>query len=160
MKKHSKKSRRSVGPVELENCKKLILSSDTTGNAIIVHTEQKANRPPKKLNRKSFCIASLRRSSYRWPPREASRKAAKVGRNQYRCAHCPTNRLFGRKDTQIDHIEPVVKLTGWESLDSFAERLLCEINGYQLLCKAHHEIKTKKEKEIRKQYRKILKDKL
>ncbi len=105
----------------------------------------------KQLDVKTFSIASLRRSSYRWPNREAARRLAKVGRNQYVCATC--KKIFTRKETKIDHIIPVVPLEGWLSLDSFAHRLFCEIENFQVLCVEHHKIKTKEEGIIRKKHR-------
>lgn len=115
---------------------------------------------PKKLNRKTFCIATLRRASYRWPPRNEARNKAKVGRNQYICAECGPNIKYGKKDTQLDHINPIIPVeTGWQGLDMFAERLLCEAEGFQLLCRMHHDLKTSHEKELRKYYRKLNKEK-
>lgn len=159
LKKPQKSLKKYVGLVGLENSKKLICLEDTTDNATLAPIEQKPSLPRKSLNRKSFCIASLRRSSYRWPPRNEIRNLAKIGRNQYLCAHCPKTKIYGRKDTQVDHISPVVPVeSGWISLDSFAERLLCEVSGFQILCKQHHTIKTQQEKELRKYYRKVNKE--
>lgn len=104
-------------------------------------------------DKKSFTIASLRRASYRWPPREAARRLAKVGRNQYTCVKCKG--VFPRKGTKIDHIEPVVcPIKGWQGFDSFSERLLCNIDGFQVLCNEDHKVKTKAENELRRQHKK------
>lgn len=107
----------------------------------------------KLFNIKAFVISSLRRASYRYPPREEARRAVKVDRNQYRCEMC--GGVFKRKDTKIDHKIPVVPLSGWVSFDSFIERLFCEVSGFQVLCKADHDKKTKEENAIRKSYRKV-----
>jgi len=157
-KKQLKKSKRSAGPARSECSPKLNCLEDTGENAEIAIIEQKPSRPKKPLNRKSFCIASLRRSSYRWPPRNEALKLANRGRNKYVCATCGEGIIYAKKEIQRDHKEPVVKLTGWDSLDSFAERLLCEVDGFQILCLKHHEEKTFQEKELRKHYRKIMKD--
>lgn len=155
LKKQRKNCKKFVGPAESECSTKSNLETDTTEPVIPARTAPKR----KPLNRKSFCIASLRRSSYRWPPRNEIRNLAKIGRNQYLCAHCPKTKIYGRKDTQVDHISPVVPVeSGWISLDSFAERLLCEVSGFQILCKQHHTIKTQQEKELRKHYRKVNKE--
>lgn len=98
----------------------------------------------KKLpTKKQFAISSLRKSSYRWIPREASRRLARIGRNQYTCAHC--KKIFGRKDTKIDHIIPVVPISGWVGFDSYIDRLYCEIENFQVLCTVCHKLKTKNE---------------
>ena len=73
----------------------------------------------KPFNLKSFVIATLRRSSYRWRPREDARRLARVGRNQYTCKIC--NNVFTRKETKVDHIIPVVPLSGWISFDNFID---------------------------------------
>lgn len=107
----------------------------------------------KKITPKVFAIAALRRSSYRWIPRESARRLAKVDRNQYKCKTC--GGIFKRKDTKIDHINPVVPVeTGWAGFDSFIERLFCQIEGFQILCCVCHKEKTKIEGDQRKLLRK------
>lgn len=119
--------------------------------------EQKEKKPRKEPNKKAFAIATLRRASYRWPARNRARNAAKVGRNQYLCALCPKTRIYGRSDTQLDHLEPVIPLTGWVGFDSFIERLFAPDEGWQLLCKKHHDEKTEQEREFRKAHKKLQK---
>jgi hypothetical protein len=58
---------------------------------------------------------------------------------------------------QIDHTEPAVPLTGWESFDSFIERLFVPVEGLRAICKPHHEEITKGQTEIRKTNRKLKK---
>jgi 5-methylcytosine-specific restriction endonuclease McrA len=111
-----------------------------------------STKQSKPWNIKAFAIASLRRASYRWPPREQARREARIGRNQYQCATC--KKVFSRKDTKIDHIEPVIPITGWRGFDSFIERLFCERPGFQLLCTFCHKLKTLNENAQRKQLRK------
>lgn len=107
---------------------------------------------------KAFLIMTLRRSSFRWKPRSEALKASKVGRNMYKCAHCPVGVTHPNKNKQIDHIDPVIPLsTGWVSADSFVQRLLCPKEGFQILCKEHHKIKTDQEKQIRKDFRQMAK---
>jgi hypothetical protein len=106
----------------------------------------------KVFNIKSFVIASLRRASYRYPPREEARRKAKVDRNQYKCASC--GNIFKRKDTKIDHIAAVVDpKMGWVSFDSFIDRLFCPVDGFQVLCKEDHDKKTKEEGVIRRTHK-------
>ena len=73
---------------------------------------------------------------------------ARVDRNQYLCAQCKT--IVGNKETQIDHIEPVTPLTGWDGFDNFIERLWVPAEKMQLICKKCHKIKSKEENEIRR----------
>jgi len=64
--------------------------------------------------------------------------------------------IFGRKDINVDHVVPVVSVTNTQkdqSLDTFAERLYCEVDGLQVLCKPCHTIKTNEEKVLRKSYK-------
>jgi hypothetical protein len=59
--------------------------------------------------------------------------------------------LIGAKDFQIDHINPIVPLTGWENFDSFIERMFVDETNLQLICKSPcHSEKSKTENEIRR----------
>lgn len=109
----------------------------------------KKQRP---FDTKAYAIAVLRRGSYRLKARSDALKDAKVGRNQYVCAHC--KQIFGRKDVQADHVIPCVKLTGWSGFDDFISRLYTDDKkSYQILCKPHHKEKSKGEAAIRKFHR-------
>jgi 5-methylcytosine-specific restriction endonuclease McrA len=93
-------------------------------------------------------IGTLRRASYRFPGRYNAFNAAKIGRNKYTCAKCKGT--FGRKDTRIDHIEPVVEVAvGFVDWNTFIERLYCPQEGYQILCRTCHDEKTVQERELR-----------
>lgn len=106
------------------------------------------------VKKKAFAVATLRRASYRWPGRFNSLKNAKTGRNQYKCAMCPPEVVHPKKNIQLDHKDPVVPVSGWDGFDGFIDRLLCDENQYQVLCRAHHEDKTKNENSIRKETKK------
>jgi len=105
-------------------------------------------KKPKKLNVKAFVIASLRRASYRWPARNEALNRARVSRGIYKCEQC--GKHFKKKEIQLDHIEPVVPVTGYTNLDDYAHRLLCNADGYSVLCIADHEVKTLHENLARK----------
>lgn len=95
---------------------------------------------------KAFCIAALRRASYRWPGRYTAMKAAHVDRNAYKCAACQG--VFPKKEIRLDHVEPVVPVDGFKNKESFdlhefAERLLVEESGFQVLCDTCHNNKSK-----------------
>jgi 5-methylcytosine-specific restriction endonuclease McrA len=87
-------------------------------------------------------------------------KLARIERNQYVCAACEG--IFPHGDIQVDHIEPVVALTGFENFDVYIERLFCNIEGLQVLCRPCHKIKTDEENAARKLYDKLtdVKDKI
>lgn len=108
---------------------------------------------------KSFVTSALRAASRRWPPKYAALKASFVGKQvnaktgkmamHYKCAKC--KKLFVAADVQVDHIKPVVDpKKGFVSWDDFINRIFCEIENLQTLCKPCHKVKTDKEKLERK----------
>jgi group I intron endonuclease len=73
----------------------------------------------------------------------------------FECAHC--NGKFMRKHTQCDHIEPVIPLeipAKHMDLGMICFRLFCEKDRLQILCKTCHNEKSKKENEIRREWKK------
>ena len=96
----------------------------------------------------SFIRSALRSAFQRWGPKHEAKKLAKRGYNQYECAHC--GEIYGNKDTEVDHIEPAGSLKAYEDLPSFVERMFCEVEGFQVLCKACHQVKTNAERKARK----------
>ena len=107
----------------------------------------------------SFVKSALRSASSRWPPKYESLKEAfidkrtnkKTGRlsKHYRCASC--REIFPTSEVQVDHIDPVIPLTGFSTWDEVVDRIFCEREGFQVLCKACHNIKTQQERTIRKE---------
>lgn len=102
------------------------------------------------LSRKrQFIISALRRASGRWAPKYACKKAARVARNEYRCASC--SQTVGNSECHVDHINPVVDpVVGFQGWDIYVERLFVERDGYRLLCKTCHAEVTQKQREVRK----------
>lgn len=104
--------------------------------------------------------AHLRRLN--WAPRNQVLKDAfidhrenpKTGRQKmvYLCAHCNDN--FFREEVQADHVEPVIPVTGFVSFDDSIKRMFCEKEGFQILCKPCHTIKSNEENEQRREYKK------
>ena len=107
--------------------------------------------------RKSFITSVLRSGYRRWPPKYETLKDAQTGKKEnaktkriamhYKCNSCEKD--FPAKEVQVDHIEPVVDSKGFNSWDVFIERLFCEKENLQVLCKECHLIKTQLEKKER-----------
>jgi 5-methylcytosine-specific restriction endonuclease McrA len=108
---------------------------------------------------KSFVTSALRAASRRWPPKYKALKEAFAGKQvnaktgklamHYKCAEC--KKLYVATDVQVDHIKPVVDpKKGFVSWDSFIDRMFCEIENLQVMCKPCHKIKTDQEKLERK----------
>ena len=95
----------------------------------------------------------------RFPPKWKALKAASLGRlinkrsgrlaEHYRCAECLEP--FVARDVQVDHINPVVDpAKGFEDWPTYMERLYCEADNLQVLCKPCHKDKTNEERKERK----------
>jgi hypothetical protein len=101
---------------------------------------------------RSFVTSALRAASRRWPPKYEAIKAAftkiKINKTSgrkarhYKCAACGKD--FTQSNVQVDHIKPIGKDLSW---DEFIEKLFCERDNLQVLCKACHKKKTKEERE-------------
>ena len=108
---------------------------------------------------RSFVTSALRAASRRWPVKYKALKEAFAGRKvnaktgklamHYTCAAC--NKLYVATDVQVDHIKPVVDpKKGFTTWDVYIDRMFCEIENLQVLCKADHKVKTDQEKLERK----------
>lgn len=92
--------------------------------------------------------ASLRNASRWWKPiADAKKNARRVykGANkrqkwEYQCAEC--HLWFKDKEIEVDHIVEVGSLKCAEDLPQFVERLFCEVDGLQVMCKPCHRNKT------------------
>lgn len=105
---------------------------------------------------KNWLVQKLRRLSYQWPPRKAAIKKGRVSRGKYKCSICEG--IFGPKQIQLDHILPVIdEEMGFVDFNTYIERLFCEEDNFQILCKPCHAAKTFFEQEIRKQVKQEVK---
>lgn len=105
----------------------------------------------RKLSLKRFLIPILRRASYRWKPRGEALKKSRLERGLYQCNSC--KELFKQTDICLDHIFPVVNpKIGFTNWDDYIDRMFPETEGFQVLCKLCHDVKTKLEDEMRKIY--------
>lgn len=109
---------------------------------------------------RGFVKSGLRSASQRWPPKYKVLNAAFVGSYKnptsgrmakfYRCNKCQDK--FVMKDVEVNHITPVIPLSGFDSWDGVIERLFCEKEGLEVLCKPCHKEITQQENKERKQY--------
>lgn len=97
---------------------------------------------------KRFIIATLRRGSLYWPYRNEALKLARVDRGLYKCALC--EKIHHKSNVQVDHIAPVVKLSGLTDWNLYFSRMYVKTDGYQILCKECHSEKSKEEQVLRK----------
>ena len=107
---------------------------------------------------RAFKISALRAYMKRWEPLWDVKTKAKVGRmvnkktgrlaEHYVCAGC--GGFFVARDVQVDHIDPAVDPgDGYQGLDIFSDRLYCEEENLQVLCKPCHKDKTNTERKER-----------
>lgn len=102
----------------------------------------------------AFIRSALRQAATRYPVKfqvkEANRRTVtgKRWRYEYQCVEC--TKWFKDKEVQVDHIEPAGSLKEYTDLPAFAERLFCEPDGLQVMCKPCHQTKTNAEREERK----------
>lgn len=92
----------------------------------------------------SWIRSALRQKSRWWKPISDVKKAARKayeGKNkrqkyEYQCAKC--KEWFPDKQVEVDHIVPAGSLKSSDDLKGFVERLFCEAEGLQVLCKDCH----------------------
>lgn len=99
---------------------------------------------------KKLLNKTLRNASMRWKGKTIARQNARRARGKYECAECGPKKLYGPKEVQMDHIEPVCNIsTGFIDWNEYIDRMFCFPEGYQALCKPHHQIKTQLENATR-----------
>lgn len=106
----------------------------------------------------SFIKSILRGGSRRWGPKYQVLNEAKKGKHvnkktgrmaeHYICNAC--RELFPATEVEVNHIEPVIPVTGFISWDDVITRLFCEKEGLEVLCKPCHKSVTQQEKLERK----------
>jgi cytochrome c553 len=105
----------------------------------------------------SFIKGALRSASQRWPPKYEKLNEAFVGKQinkstgrlakHFKCASCHED--FPQKEIEVNHITPVVPVSGFDSWDGVVERLFCEKDGLEVVCKTCHRSITNKENKER-----------
>jgi hypothetical protein len=116
---------------------------------------------PKKVKpldamRRSVIFGALRKASRFWPPSIAALGLAEVPGSKpkrFKCASC--SKEFERSEVHRDHKNPVVDpVSGFTTWDNYIGRLLCDKDGYQILCIACHDTKTQTENKQRRKEKK------
>lgn len=107
---------------------------------------------------RGFIKSGLRSASMRWPPKYEVLNEAFVGRQvnektgrlakHFQCNLCKG--VFPQKEVEVNHKNPVVPTTGFDSWDAVIERMFCEKEELEVLCKTCHKAITKTENLLRK----------
>ena len=96
----------------------------------------------------SFIRSNLRRAWMKYPVKwqllQDNRRVYtgedKRTKWEYRCEMCES--WFKTKDIEVDHINSAGSLKCFDDLPGFCERLFCEIDNLQVLCKTCHKEKS------------------
>lgn len=96
----------------------------------------------------SMIRSHARRLSIKWRPRNDILKEnrrpyigpSKIRKWEYSCSMC--NYWFNKTDIEVDHIVECGSIRSFEDIGPFYERLLIEKDGYVVLCKSCHLVKT------------------
>jgi len=98
-----------------------------------------------------FIRSALRQATMRYPVIQNFKKkhrrtvTGKRHKFEYKCVEC--KKWFKDKDVSVDHIVPAGSLKTYDDLPGFVERLFCEEDNLQILCKDKcHQAKTNKER--------------
>lgn len=61
---------------------------------------------------------------------------------------------FKKEEVDIDHIKPIVSLKdGFNDWNDYINSLFCPVEGFQILCKTCHDVKTKIEDTMRMKFK-------
>lgn len=118
-------------------------------------------RTKKLFDPEAHALKVLRRefSDRKWIPRMQAYHRAMRAFGLVQCATCPKQVI--RDDTQLDHIIPVIPLSGSDNdFKALAHRLYCQADGLQVLCLECHKEKTRTENAERVRLRKLKKEAL
>jgi 5-methylcytosine-specific restriction endonuclease McrA len=110
----------------------------------------------------TFVKNQLRGATWKWKPVSDVLKAARQVRGWYLCAgckHCVPASKDKKKNVFVDHVEPIVDpIKGFTTWDDFVNRLFCESDNLQLLCRACHDKKSAEERKLAVERRKTMKN--
>lgn len=98
-----------------------------------------------------FIRSALRAAFRRYPVKHQVKKLSGVDTEEgmrYRCDTCSA--LFRSADVEVDHVKPCGSLKTYDDLPRFVERMFCEADNFQVLCKECHQLKTNEERRSKK----------
>lgn len=75
---------------------------------------------------------------------------ARIEKGVYVCENSECGRTLSRQETKVDHIKPVVPVTGFDDWHEIINRMFCPPSGLKVLCDNCHKIKTSEERKLRK----------
>ncbi len=119
-----------------------------SGCKLSTRKDAKAKKRP-KYNLGTRLRSALRDVWRRSPAPQALLKEKRVAPNTWLCSACGGR--FNRKEIRIDHIEPVVAVTGFVDWNTYVERMFCGTGGLQLMCLRCHDVKCVDERRARKE---------
>lgn len=106
----------------------------------------------------SFVKGGLRSISQRWPPKYTVLNEAKTEKKinpksgriaqHFLCAKCLKD--FPQKEVEVNHIIPVVPISGFDDWNGVIERMFCEKELLEVLCRLCHKGVTTEENNNRK----------
>lgn len=105
-----------------------------------------STRRRRKYDYKRLIIAAIRKIWLWSPQRKLAIQSSMTHNDRYVCAACKT--AVKKDERQVDHLSPVIPITGWVSWDSYIENLM--EGPLQILCKTCHKTKTQNENKKRK----------
>lgn len=103
---------------------------------------------------RSFIMSALRKVSRWWKPLANCKNASRVSRGMYKCSNPSCGKVVRSRDIKVDHIDPVIPISGFTNWDDVIKRLFCDISNFQTICSACHDSKTLLEQTKRKALRK------
>src|SRR5579863_4583933 len=100
----------------------------------------------------SYIFAGLGKVLMWWPPRNEVKKRCKIEGKAgwYKCELC----LAERERIDVDHILPVVPVSGFTTWDAYIAARFVTADKLQGICKDCHKAKTKKENAKRREVKK------
>ena len=109
----------------------------------------------------SFIKSLLRGGTRRWGPKHEVKRAARVSRGIYLCNGCgqegpATIKIDGKRvdNAVVDHIAPIINPdTGFISWDDTIQRMFCEADNLQVMCRSCHKEKSDDENRRAKERR-------
>lgn len=118
---------------------------------------------------KRMIIGYARKLHGSWEPKRNAKKRAQVAPALHQCSKCGSLNYEGDsqknfdkyvaefpdkqvnfKPIEMDHISPVVSVTGWTSWDDFFASLYCDEDNYRPLCNDCHKKKSSNENKYRR----------